>query len=104
MTAVPRLGQTSGPTAPLLSDISARQGRRRVSTRLSVYKPAHASRHRKPQIVCRFGGEDLLFLTRDVRSQLVGDRFGDFTLDREDVSQFAIKSVGPKMRIIGGFD
>src|SRR6476646_10526452 len=27
VTAAPKLGRTSGPTAPLLSDISARQGR-----------------------------------------------------------------------------
>ena len=46
----------------------------------------------------------LLFLTREFRPQLVGDGFGDFTLDRKDVGQFAIKCIGPKMGIIGCFD
>ena len=43
-------------------------------------------------------------MTRDVRSQLVGDGPGDFTLDRKDVGQFAIKCIGPHMGIIGRFD
>ena len=55
-------------------------------------------------IVRRFGGNDLLFLTGEFRPQLVGDGFGYFTLDRKDVSQFAIKGIGPKMGIIGCFD
>ena len=55
-------------------------------------------------IVCRFGGDDLFFLTGEFRSQLVGDGFGDLTLDRKDVGQFAIKSISPKMGIIGCFD
>ena len=37
-------------------------------------------------------------------SQLVGDSFGDVTLDRKDVGQFPIKCVGPNMRIGGGID
>ena len=56
------------------------------------------------RIVCRFGGDDLLFLTGEFRSQLVGDGFGHLALDRKDVGQFAIKGIGPKMGIIGCFD
>ena len=56
------------------------------------------------RIVRRFGGDDLLFLTGEFRSQLVGDGFGHLTLDRKDVGQFAIKGIGPKMGIIGCFD
>jgi hypothetical protein len=56
------------------------------------------------RIVCRFGGDDLLFLTAEVRAQLVGDGFGHLTLDREDVSKFTIKGIGPKMGIVGCFD
>ena len=56
------------------------------------------------RIVGRFGGDDLLFLTSEFRSQLVGDGFGHFALDRKDVGQFAIKGIGPKMGIIGCFD
>src|SRR5438067_5156767 len=33
------------------------------------------------RIVCWFGGDDLLFLTSEVRAQLVGDSLGHFTLD-----------------------
>ena len=51
------------------------------------------------RIVCWFGGDDLLFLTGEFHPQLVGDGFGHLTLDRKDVSQFAIKGIGPKMRI-----
>ena len=56
------------------------------------------------KIVCRFGGDHLLFVTGQVRLQLVGDGFGDLTLDRKDVGQFAIKGLGPKMGIISCFD
>ncbi len=55
-------------------------------------------------IVGRFGGYDLLFLTGEFRSQLLGDGFGHLTLNRKDVGQFAIKGIGPKMGIIGRFD
>ena len=56
------------------------------------------------RIVGRFGGDDLLFLTGELRPQLIGDGFGHLTLDRKDVGQFAIKGIGPKMRIVGRFD
>ena len=36
--------------------------------------------------------------------QLVGDSFGDLTLDGKNVSQFAIKAIGPNMGISGRFD
>ena len=39
-----------------------------------------------------------------MRLQLLGDRFGDFALDREDVSQIAIVSLGPKMRVVARVD
>ena len=55
-------------------------------------------------VVGRFGSDDLLFLTGEFRSQLLGDGFGYFALDRKDVGQFAIKGIGPKMGIIGCFD
>jgi hypothetical protein len=55
-------------------------------------------------IVCRFGGDDLLFLTREFRSQLVSDGFGDFTFDRKDVGQFAIECISPQLGIIGRLD
>src|SRR5438270_4210543 len=47
-------------------------------------------------IVCRFGGNDLLFLAAEVCSQLVSDSFGHFTLDQKNVSEFAIESISPK--------
>ena len=56
------------------------------------------------RVVCRFGSDDLLFLTGEFRPQLLGDGFGHFTLHRKDVGQFAIKGIGPKMGIIGCFD
>jgi hypothetical protein len=56
------------------------------------------------RIVRRFGGDDSLFLTAEVGPQLVGDGFGYLALHRKDVSQFAIKRIGPKMRIIGRID
>ena len=56
------------------------------------------------RIVGRFGGDDLLFLPGEFRSQLIGDGFGYFTLDRKDVGQFAIEGIGPQMGIIGCFD
>ena len=48
------------------------------------------------RIVCRFGGDDLLFLTGEFRSQLVGDGFGHLTLDRKDVGQFSDQRYRPK--------
>src|SRR6266480_3647733 len=48
-------------------------------------------------IVCRFRRDDLFFPAREMHLQLVGDSFGDLTLDRKNVSQFAIKAIGPKM-------
>ena len=56
------------------------------------------------RVIGRFSSNDLLFLTGEFRSQLLGDGFGHLTLDRENVGQFAIKRVGPKMGIIGSFD
>ena len=56
------------------------------------------------RIIGRFGGDDLLFLTGEFRSQLLGDGFGYFALNRKDVGQLAIKGIGPKMGIIGCFD
>ena len=56
------------------------------------------------RVVGRFGGDDLLFLTGEFRSQLLGDGFGHFTLNRKNVGQLAIKGIGPKMGIIGRFD
>ena len=47
------------------------------------------------RVVGRFGGDDLLFLTSEFRSQLLGDGFGDLALNRKDVGQFAIKGIGP---------
>jgi len=35
---------------------------------------------------------------------MVGNSFGDLTFDREDVGQFSVKGIGPKMGIVGGFD
>src|SRR5262249_57464181 len=56
------------------------------------------------RIVRRFGGDDLLFVSGEVRTQLIGDSFGNFTLHRKDVGQFAIEGIGPKVRVIGRFD
>ena len=56
------------------------------------------------RIICRLGGDDLLFLAGEFCSQLVGDGFRDFALNRKDVGQFAIKGIGPKMGIVGCFD
>jgi hypothetical protein len=56
------------------------------------------------RIVCRFGGDDLLFLAGQLRSQLVGDGFGNLTLNLKDFGQFAIIGITPKMRVIGCFD
>src|SRR4029077_11885065 len=56
------------------------------------------------RIVCRVGGDDLLFLTGKVRSQLIGDGFGYFTLHRKDVGELAIEGIGPQMGIVSGFD
>src|SRR5206468_12115302 len=42
VTAVPKQARTSDPSAPLLSDISVRQGCWRLKLSFSVYKPAHA--------------------------------------------------------------
>src|SRR5204863_9525445 len=56
------------------------------------------------RIICCFGSDNLLFVTCEFHSQLVGDGFSHFTLDRKDVSQFAIVRVGPEMGIIGCFN
>ena len=48
-------------------------------------------------VIGRFSGNDLLFLTSEFRLQLFGDGFGHFTLDRKDVSQFVIKRISPNM-------
>ena len=45
-----------------------------------------------------------LFIRRELRLQLVGDRFRDFTLNRKDVGEIAIVSLRPKMRIVAGVD
>ena len=55
-------------------------------------------------VVCRFRRDHLLFPAREMDLQLVGDSFGDLTLDRKNVSQFAIKAIGPNVGIIGCFD
>src|SRR5438094_2289128 len=55
-------------------------------------------------IVGRFGGDLLLFPASEVRPQLICYCFCDLALDRKDVGQFAIKCVGPSMRISGRFD
>ena len=44
------------------------------------------------------------FPAREMHLQLVGDSFGDLTLDRKNVGQFAIKAIGPKMGITSCFD
>jgi hypothetical protein len=46
----------------------------------------------------------LLFPTRELRLQLLGDGFGHLALDRKDVGQSSVVGVGPKVRIIGCFD
>ena len=46
----------------------------------------------------------MLFLTGKFNLQLVSDGFGYFTLDRENVSQFAIKGFRPKVGITCAFD
>jgi hypothetical protein len=56
------------------------------------------------RIICRFGGNDLLFLAREFRPQMLGNGFGYLAFDREDVGQFAIKSIGPKMGLINRFN
>ena len=81
-----------------------RQGRWRVCCRFQCISQTTQVGIVSLRIVCRFGGDDLLFLTGEFRSQLVGDGFGHLTLDRKDVGQFAIKGIGPKMGIIGCFD
>src|SRR5436189_2894037 len=55
-------------------------------------------------VVGRFGGDDLLFLTAEFRSQLISDDFSYFALNGKDVGQFAIKGISPKMRIGSCFD
>ena len=37
------------------------------------------------QIIGWFGRDDLFFLSGEMNLQLIGDRFGDFAFDREDV-------------------
>ncbi len=104
MRAAPKRARTSDPTAPLLSDISVRQGSWRCVGRFqTVSQPAQVGIV-SLGVVRRFSGDDLLFLTGEFRSQLVGDGFGYLALDRKDVGQFAIKGIGPKMRIVGCFD
>src|SRR5438477_7603399 len=41
---------------------------------------------------------------REFRLQLVGNAFGNLTLNGEDVSEIAIVSLRPKMRIVAGID
>ena len=43
-------------------------------------------------------------MTGQFRSQLVRDGFSHFILHRKNVVQFAIKRIGPKMRIVSCFD
>ena len=40
-----------------------------------------------------------LFIRRELRLQLIGDGFCDFALNRENISQIAIVSLRPQMRI-----
>src|SRR5437762_13340222 len=51
-------------------------------------------------IVCRFRRDDLFFPARETYLQLVADSFGDLTLHRKNVSQFAIKAIGPNMESV----
>ena len=69
-----------------------------------MYKPDHVGRYVSLRVVCRFGGDLLLFSAREFRSQLVGDGFRNFALNRKDVGQLAIKRIGPEMGIIICFD
>src|SRR5204863_4752545 len=52
------------------------------------------------RIICWFGSDNLLFLTCEFRSQLVGDSFSYLTFDRKNVGQFSVECIGPKMRIV----
>src|SRR5205085_12483136 len=45
-----------------------------------------------------------LFIWRELRLQLVGDRFRDLTLNSKDVGKIAIVSLRPKMGIVAGVD
>src|SRR5207248_4488336 len=47
-------------------------------------------------IVRRFCGDDLLFPAGEMDAQLIGDCFGYFALGCKNVSQFAIKAIGPE--------
>ena len=48
---------------------------------------------------------DRLFLIwREVRLESIGDRLGDFALNREHIGQVAIVSLGPQVRIGPGVD
>ena len=45
-----------------------------------------------------------LFAGQKFRLQLVGNRFGNFTLDRENISQIAVIGLRPEMRVITRVD
>src|SRR5262249_58512522 len=45
-----------------------------------------------------------LFVGRKLGLQLVGDSFGDFALDREDISHVAIIGLRPQVRVIARID
>src|SRR4029434_6616766 len=50
-------------------------------------------------IICRFGGDDLLFLAGELRSQRLCDSSGDLTLHTKDVSQLPIVGLSPEVGI-----
>src|SRR5262249_38404262 len=50
-------------------------------------------------IVSRFDGDDLLFVTGELCLQRLRDSFGDLALDAKDVSQLPIIGFGPEMGI-----
>src|SRR6516164_5539759 len=50
-------------------------------------------------VVRRFGGDEFLFVTAQLRLQRLRYSFGDLALDSKDVGQLSVVSVGPKMGI-----
>src|SRR4029077_17536955 len=46
----------------------------------------------------------VLLRRRELGLQLVGYRFGDLTLNREDIGEVAVVSLRPEMRIVAGID
>jgi hypothetical protein len=59
---------------------------------------------KRGDIGCRRLLDGLFFTRRKFRLKLVGNRFRNFTLNRENVGKIAIVSLSPEMRIVARVD